>query len=83
VQAAAFRALASPARRAGLAHALAALDHPSPQVRREATGVLGYLKNPGSLGPLTRVAMNDPDPEVRRIAVGALGFATDVEVCRR
>lgn len=80
VQAAVFRALRALRVPGALAPALSALEHPQASVRREATGVLGYLRNPGSLGPLTRVAMNDPDPEVRRIAVGALGFATDVDV---
>ncbi len=80
VVASTFRALRALRVPESLAPALAALSHPAPSVRREATGVLGYLKASGSLGPLTRVAMNDPDAEVRRIAVGALGFATDVEV---
>src|SRR5690606_24867221 len=62
------------------AAAMAGLESGSAPVRREAVGVLGYLKRPEGLGALTRVATNDDDPIVRRAAVGALGYAADVDV---
>ena len=55
--------------------ALQSLHHDDAVVRREAVGVLGYLKNPPAIGALTQAAVHDPDPEVRRVAVGALGYA--------
>src|SRR5690606_1293747 len=56
--------------------ALDALDSPHAEGRREAVGVLSYLKLPETLGALTRMAVHDEDTDVRRAAVGALGFAT-------
>jgi len=44
-------------------------------LRREAIGVLGYLKHAPALPALTGIAMSDPVDEVRRAAVGALAFA--------
>ena len=59
-----------------LAHApaLAAIDSPHAEVRREAVGVLAYLKRIETLPALTRLAVHDPEPEVRRAAVGALAL---------
>jgi HEAT repeat protein len=56
--------------------ATAALQHADAAVRREAVGVLGWLKRAASLPLLARVAVDDADAEVRRVATGALGMAT-------
>ncbi len=55
--------------------ALAALTHADSSVRREAVGVLGWLKSAASLSQLSHLATDDPDVEVRRTATGALGMA--------
>jgi HEAT repeat protein len=55
--------------------ATAALSHTDAAVRREAVGVLGWLKHTAALPQLARVAATDPDAEVRRAAAGALGLA--------
>jgi HEAT repeat protein len=57
------------------APALAALSRQDAAVRREAIGVLGWLKHAAALPQLARVAVEDPDAEVRRAAAGALGLA--------
>ena len=67
----AVRALRSPQ---AFEPAMQSLRDPDAAVRREAVGVLGYLKDPAAIGELAEVAANDPDVEVRRIAVGALGY---------
>ena len=54
--------------------ALNRLDDADPTVRREAVGVLGYLKDPARLARLMEVARQDPDAEVRRTAVGTLVY---------
>lgn len=58
-----------------LVPALESLEDTRPSVRREAVGVLAYLKDPAALPALTHRASADPDPEVRRAAAGALSFA--------
>lgn len=57
--------------------AIKALNDPLPQVRREAVGVLAYLRDERALSALCERATGDNDAEVRRAAVGALGFAAD------
>ncbi len=55
--------------------ALTALQRPEASVRREAVGVLGWLKHQPALPRLAQVAVEDKDAEVRRAAAGALGLA--------
>lgn len=55
--------------------AMAALGHPDAGVRREAVGVLGWLKHDEALPPLAWLLVDDEDAEVRRAAAGALGLA--------
>lgn len=74
---AALRKLRQPG---ALVPALALADDASINVRREAVGVLAYLKDGAALSQLSRRAKQDTDPAVRRIAVGALSFATDATV---
>lgn len=74
---AALRKLRQPG---ALGPALALADDPSVNVRREAVGVLAYLKDGAALPRLSQRIAHDPDPVVRRIAVGALSFAPDVSV---
>lgn len=74
---AALRKLRQPG---ALLPALALTDDPSVNVRREAVGVLAYLKDDSALPKLSRRAEQDSDPAVRRIAVGALSFASDTAV---
>jgi len=74
---AALRKLRQPG---ALLTALALADDPSVNVRREAVGVLAYLKDGAALPKLSQRAEQDLDPAVRRIAVGALSFATDASV---
>lgn len=57
------------------APALAALGHSEPTVRREAVGVLGWLRHAPALPLLAEVVSGDTDAEVRRAAAGALGLA--------
>ncbi|MGO9133379.1 MAG: HEAT repeat domain-containing protein [Methylovirgula sp.] len=52
--------------------ALRYLNHPTSTVRREAVGVLGYLKHRNALPALMASARKDADPEVRRAGVGSL-----------
>jgi HEAT repeat protein len=59
--------------------ALAALGHADAAVRREAVGVLGWLKLAAALSLLAHTAAEDDDPEVRRAATGALGLAAPQE----
>jgi HEAT repeat protein len=61
---------------------LLALDDHDANVRREAVGVLGWLKQLDALPALARLASDDPDTEVRRAATGALGLASDARCCR-
>lgn len=56
------------------------LSHASAAVRREAVGVLGWLRHAPALPGLAALAQRDPEPEVRRAAVGALAFAVDDSV---
>lgn len=76
-RAAALRAIKALRVDAAFEPALAALEDTNAAVRREAVGVLGYLKKPQALGALTRVAAHDEDADVRRVAAGALGFAAE------
>jgi HEAT repeat protein len=55
--------------------AIAALERADATVRREAVGVLGWLKFTGALPSLARLSVEDIDPEVRRTASGALGMS--------
>ncbi len=57
------------------APATTALSHEDAAVRREAVGVLGWLKHAAALPLLARAAVQDTDAEVRRVAAGALGLA--------
>lgn len=57
-----------------------ALQHADAEVRREAVGVLGWLKHAASLPLLARTAVDDASPEVRRVAAGALGLAAPQDV---
>jgi HEAT repeat protein len=56
--------------------ALASLNDPLAAVRREAVGVLGYLRDAGALPALAERVGRDSDAEVRRAAVGALAFGS-------
>lgn len=62
--------------------ALAALKRPEATVRREAVGVLGWLRHQPALPCLAQVAVEDEDAEVRRAASGALGLAGPEDVER-
>lgn len=75
VSAAALRALKELRVPAAAVPATAALAHVDPAVRREAVGVLGWLKHAAALPALARLAIGDEDAEVRRAAAGALGLA--------
>jgi len=75
VRAAALRALKELRLPAAAVPALASLDHADAAVRREAVGVLGWLKAADTLPAIGRLAVDDPDAEVRRVAAGALGLA--------
>ena len=55
--------------------ALSALEHADATVRREAVGVLGWLRQASALPRLAQLAHGDADAEVRRAAIGALGMA--------
>jgi HEAT repeat protein len=55
--------------------ALAALTHVDASVRREAVGVLGWLKFTAALPGIGHLAVADVDVDVRRTACGALGMA--------
>jgi HEAT repeat protein len=57
-----------------------ALSDASSDVRREAVGVLGWLRDEAALPLLSALARDDEDAEVRHAAVGALGFAPDDSV---
>jgi HEAT repeat protein len=59
--------------------ATTALEHADPSVRREAVGVLGWLKFAPALTRIARLAVEDVDIEVRRTATGALGMAAPNE----
>ncbi|AXF08315.1 PBS lyase [Paraburkholderia graminis] len=57
------------------APALQALADADANVREQAVGVLGWLKNPLALEPLASLATSDADASIRRAAAAALGFA--------
>ncbi|MBX8574010.1 HEAT repeat domain-containing protein [Pseudomonas cichorii] len=52
-----------------------ALNDPAAAIRREAVGILGWLKHTEALADLTQRLATDDDIEVRRMAAGAVGFA--------
>jgi HEAT repeat protein len=52
--------------------ALRLVDHEEPGVRREALGLLGYLRHQPSMQTIGEKALSDSEPEVRRQAVAAL-----------
>jgi len=58
--------------------ALVGLHNADSRVRREAVGVLGWLKLAAALEPIAGLATTDPDEEVRRASCGALGMAAPV-----
>lgn len=60
--------------------ALSSLNDPLPAVRREAVGLLAYLKLPETLEALAQRVTQDGEAEVRRVATGALSFAVGAEV---
>ncbi|MHC8314591.1 HEAT repeat domain-containing protein [Pseudomonas sp. LB3P31] len=80
VRIAAFRALRELRYPNAAAAASAALVDVDAGVRREAVGVLGWLKQLDALPALATLASQDPDTEVRRAATGALGLASDAQV---
>ncbi|WP_223545100.1 HEAT repeat domain-containing protein [Pseudomonas sp. A-B-19] len=80
VRVAAFRALRELRCPDAAEAAARALIDESASVRREAVGVLGWLKQLDALPALARLASADPDTEVRRAATGALGLASDAQV---
>ena len=53
-----------------------ALSDPSAEIRREAVGILGWLKSTEALSDLTQRLAQDSDLEVRRMSAGAVGFAS-------
>lgn len=57
-----------------------ALSDPAADIRREAVGILGWLKHVEALPDLTLRLAEDEDGEVRRIAAGAVGFASTASV---
>ncbi|CAB3754017.1 HEAT repeat domain-containing protein [Paraburkholderia solisilvae] len=61
--------------------ALRALADANDDVRLEAVGVLGWLKDPRALAPLAKLAIDAAGvrADVRGAAVGALGFATHAD----
>jgi len=77
VRSSALRALRELRLAASAPVALQALLDPEASVRREAVGILGWLKQLDALPALARLASTDPEPEVRRVATGALGLASD------
>jgi HEAT repeat protein len=60
-----------------VAAAIAALSDPLPAVRREAIGVLAYLRDEQAVPALSDRAVHDADAEVRRTAIGGLRFAAE------
>lgn len=81
-RAAALRAL-KPLRLPAAAEAAhESLAHADAAVRREAVGVLGWLKQADALPALARLAINDSDAEVRRSATGSLGLAGTGQVAQ-
>jgi HEAT repeat protein len=76
---AALRALRELRVPAAAVPALQALRHADAGVRREAVGVLGWLKHGDALVQLADLAVNDSDAEVRRAAAGALGLASSAD----
>lgn len=75
VRCAALRALRELRVPAAASDALNALASSDASVRREAVGVLGWLKQSDALPALASLAVDDADAEVRRAATGALGMA--------
>ncbi len=75
VQRAILRALRELRYADAFAPALRALEHDDANVRIEAVGVLGWLKDARALAPLAGIAVRDAAAEIRRTAVGALGFS--------
>ena len=55
-----------------LSAGLRLLHHTEPGVRREAVGLLGYLRHQASMQVIGEKALSDTEPEVRRQAVAAL-----------
>lgn len=74
VRAAGLRALRELRIEASFSPAMVAIEDSDANVRREAIGVLGYLKNVNALPKLAKLANDDCVEEVRRAAVGALGM---------
>lgn len=80
VRASALRALRELRLEDAAAPALLALTDDAAAVRREAVGILGWLKHQPALPALARMAETEPDTDVRRAAIGALGLARDSSV---
>jgi len=60
--------------------ALASINHADTGVRREAVGILGWLKHEPALPLLATLAQTDVDAEVRHASVGALGMSHDENI---
>ncbi|UFH51088.1 HEAT repeat domain-containing protein [Pseudomonas sp. KNUC1026] len=82
VRASALRALRELRLPESAAPALLALADTDPGIRREAVGILGWLRHAPALQAIALRLREDPDLEVRRAAAGALGFASTDDVQR-
>jgi len=76
----AVRALRSPQ---AFAPAMQSLRDPEAAVRREAVGVLGYLKDPAAIGDLAEVAANRPGCRGAPHRCRCIGFTPPASACCR
>lgn len=74
IQASILRALRELRLPAAASPARLALNSTDERVRREAVGLLGWLKHEPALPELAQLALTDPALEVRKAATGALGL---------
>jgi HEAT repeat protein len=82
VRAQVMRALGSSYQQEAVAHLVAGLEDPDPQVRRDAAIGLQFTFSSEAIGPLTRHATGDVDDDVRINAVRALQRADTPEGIR-